>query len=65
MKAYVSYVLQDKLGHEHFSEVVDTQQPPYTYSNDPPVSQVMEWARTKQTQLKENQNLIIVNIFKI
>ena len=65
MKAYVSYVLQGQTDHEHFSEVIEIQQPSYTYSNDPPVYQVMEWAEAKQKQLTKNQKLIIVNIFKI
>lgn len=64
MKAFVSYVLQDSKGHEHLSEVLDIEQPPYSYSSDPPISQVLEWAKLKRKNLKGKQ-LIIVNIFKI
>ena len=65
MKAFVSYVLQDRNGHEHLSEVLDFKEPPYTFSNDPPVSQVMEWANVKRKQLAKGTQLIVINIFKV
>lgn len=65
MKAMISYVLQEGTGHNHLSEIVDITEPPFTYSSDPPVSQVMKWAEEKKKHLGEGQELIIVNIFKL
>ncbi len=65
MKTYVSYVIQDDTGHKHGSEIVTSQNPPYSYSSDPQVSDVMEWADKKKKELKKEENLVIVNMYKI
>ncbi len=65
MKTYVSYVIQDEIGHKHGSEIVTTQSPPYSYSSDPQVSDVMEWADKKKKELKKEENLVIVNMYKL
>lgn len=65
MKTYVSYVIQDKTGHKHESTIVTTQSPPYSYSSDPQVSDVMEWADKKKKELKNEENLVIVNMYKL
>lgn len=48
MKTYVSYVIQDDNGHKHQSEIVTTQSPPYSYSPDPLVEDVIKWAENKK-----------------
>lgn len=65
MKTYVSYVIQDDTGHKHESEIVTSQNPPYSYSSDPQVSDVMEWADKKKKELKKEENLVIVNMYKV
>jgi hypothetical protein len=65
MKTYVSYVIQDEKGHKHGSTVVTTQSPPYSYSSDPQVSDVMEWADEKRKALKKEEELIVVSMYKL
>ncbi|TAK37296.1 MAG: hypothetical protein EPO28_12235 [Saprospiraceae bacterium] len=65
MKAFVSYVVQDNAGHKHLSEVVNIDTPPYTFNADPPVTQVMEWAEKKRTELKKGEELVVVNVLKL
>lgn len=65
MKTYVSYVIQNETGHKYESEIVTSQNPPYSYSSDPQVSDVMEWADKKKKELKKEENLVIVNMYKV
>ena len=65
MKTYVSYVVQDEKGHKHESEILTTQNPPYSYSADPQVQDVMQWADEKRKKLKKEESLIITGMFKI
>ena len=65
MKTFVSYVIQDGKGHKHESTVVTTQSPPYSYSSDPQVSDVMEWAEEKKKELKNEEELIVVSMYKL
>ena len=65
MRTYVSYVIQEESGHKHLSEIITTNQPTYTYSDDPLVSNVIEWAQKKMTELKAGQELVVLNIFKL
>lgn len=65
MKTLVSYVLQDEAGHEHQTEILDVRTPAYSFSSDPPVSEVMKWAERKQQELPPNKRLIILNMFKM
>jgi hypothetical protein len=65
MKTFVSYVIQDEKGHKHESTVVNTQSPPYSYSSDPQVSDVMEWADEKRKALKKGEELIVVSMYKL
>jgi hypothetical protein len=65
MKTFVSYVIQDGKGHKHESTVVTTQNPPYSYSSDPQVSDVMEWADEKRKALKKEEELIVVSMYKL
>ena len=39
---------QNEKGHKHKSETITTQNPPYTYSADPFVSEAMNWSEQKQ-----------------
>jgi hypothetical protein len=65
MKTYVSYVIQNENEHKHESAIVTTQSPPYSYSSDPQVSDVMAWADKKKKELKKEENLVIVNMYKL
>lgn len=56
MKAFVNYVLQNGSVHRDLSEILDIKEPPYTYSSDPPVSQVIEWAEEKKKELSPEDN---------
>lgn len=65
MKTLVSYVVQDANTHWHQSEILDIKVPPYTFSPEPPVSEVVRWAEKKQKELIEGQKLILISMFKI
>jgi hypothetical protein len=65
MKTMVSYVVQDAENHKHQSEILEITSPPYTFSPEPPISEVMKWVKRKQGELTEGQTLIVVNMFKI
>lgn len=65
MKTFVSYVIQNEKGHKHKSEIVTTQNPPYSYSADPQISDVMEWADKKRKGLKKEEELIVVRMYKL
>lgn len=65
MKTYVSYVVQDEKGHKHDSEILTTQSPPYSYSADPQVQDVMQWADKKRKELKKEEQLVITGMFKL
>lgn len=65
MKTYISYVIQNEKGHKHVSEILTTQSPPYSYTNEPQVQEVMQWADIKRKELKKDENLIITGMFKL
>ena len=65
MKTYVSYVVQDEKGHKHESETLTTQSPPYSYSPDPLVDEIMKWVDKKRKELKKEESLVITSIFKV
>ncbi|MBN2522531.1 MAG: hypothetical protein JXB24_04620 [Bacteroidales bacterium] len=65
MKTLINYVVQDAKEHKHESEILDISSPPYTFSPEPPVSEVMKWVEMKQKELPDGQNLIIMSMFKI
>lgn len=65
MKTYISYVIQDEKEHKHESEILTSQSPPDSYSPDPQISQVMEWADDKRKKLKQNEKLVVVSMFKL
>lgn len=65
MKVYVSYVIQDDLGHQHYSKYLNFTSPPYTFSSDPPVDLVIDWAKVEEATLKTNQKIIITSIYKM
>ena len=62
-KTFVSYVIQNEKGHKHESAIVTTQSPPYSYSANPQVSDVMEWADEKRKRLKKEEELIVVSMY--
>lgn len=65
MKTYVSYVIQDEKEHVHRSEIVASPEPPYSFSSDPQVTDVMKWANEKKKQLKPTEELVITGMYKI
>ena len=65
MKTMVSYVVQDAENHKHQSEILEITSPPYTFSPEPPISEVMKWAERKQKELSEGQKLVVLSMFKI
>lgn len=65
MKALVNYMVQDAENHKHQSEILEITSPPYTFSPEPPISEVMKWAKKKQNELSNGQKLIVLSMFKI
>ena len=65
MKTLVSYVVQEAENHKHQSEILEIASPPYTFSPEPPISEVMKWAARKQSELSQGQKLIVLSMFKI
>ncbi|MGZ3847366.1 MAG: hypothetical protein ACXVLT_07360 [Flavisolibacter sp.] len=65
MKTYVSYVIQDDKNHKHLSEVVSTNEPLYSFSADPQVTEILKWAEEKKKSLNPHEELIITAIYKI
>ena len=65
MKILINYVVQDSKDHRHDSEIIDIQSPPYTFSPEPPVSEVMKWVEFKQGELSSGKKLIVLSMFKV
>jgi hypothetical protein len=65
MKTMVSYVVHDAENHKHQSEILEITSHPYTFSPEPPISEVMKWAKRKQSELSKGQTLVVVSMFKI
>lgn len=64
MKNLISYVIQNEKGHRHLSEILNIESPPYTFNSDPSMPNVLEWADKKKSELKKDEELVIVNVFK-
>ena len=65
MKVIVNYVVQDVIKHKHESEILNILSPPYTFSPEPPATEVMKWAERKQTELPDGKKLVVLSMFKI
>jgi len=65
MKIIVNYVVQDVKDHWHDSEILNIISPPYSFSPEPPVTEVMKWAERKQTELPDGKKLVVLSMFKI
>jgi len=65
MKTLINYVVQDPNENRHESEIPEINSPPYTFSPEPSVSEVMKWAYRKQKNLPQGQKLVITGMFKI
>ncbi len=65
MKTLVNYVVQDSNEHKHESEILEITSPPYTFSPEPPICEVMKWVEKKQNELPHGHKLIIMSMFKI
>ena len=64
MRALINYVIQTPTNHFHKSEMVQIDEPPYNFSNDPPVHAALEWKEKKSKELQSDQELVIVSIYK-
>lgn len=65
MKTLVNYVVQDDNKHVHQSEILEITSPPYSFSPEPPISEVMKWAEKKQAGLLKGQKLVLISMFKV
>ncbi len=65
MKILINYFGQDSNDHRHGSEIIEIQSPPYTFSPEPPVSEVMKWVQLKQGELSDGEKLIVLSMFKV
>lgn len=65
MKILVNYVVQDVKDHRHESESLNIISPPYSFSPEPPVTEVMKWADRKQAELSDGKKLIVTSMYKI
>jgi hypothetical protein len=65
MKALINYVVQGDETHVHQSEILELMCPPYSFSPEVPMSEVMLWYERKKNKLLENQNLVIKSMYKI
>ena len=58
MKTLINYVVQDSKEHKHESEIMEITSPPYTFSPEPSVCEVMKWAKKKQNKLRAGHKFI-------
>jgi hypothetical protein len=65
MKTLRNYVVQDAKEHKHESEILEITSPPYTFSPESPICEVMKWVENKQNEIPQGQKLIIMSMFKI
>lgn len=65
MKTLINYVVQDAKEHKHESEILEITSPPYTFSPEPPITEVMKWVEKRQNELPAGQKLIVMSMFKI
>ena len=65
MKVLVNFVIQEEKDHRHESEIIDISSPPYTFSPEPPVSEVKKWADKKQKELMQGQKMIVLSMYKV
>ena len=65
MKTIINYVIQDAKNHVHQSEIIEIDSPPFTFSPEPPVSEVLKWAEKKQHLLPIGQKLVVQSMYKI
>jgi len=65
MKTLINYMVQDPKEHRHESEILEINSPPYTFSPETTVSEVMKWVEMKQKELLDGQKLIVMSMFKL
>jgi len=65
MKTLINYVVQGVKEHTHESEILEITSPPYTFSPEPPISEVMKLVEKRQNELPTGQKLIVMSMFKI
>ena len=65
MKALINYVVQGVDNHIHQSEILEITSPPYTFSPEVPMSEVIKWLEKKQKQLTGNQKLVLTSMYKM
>ncbi len=65
MKTIINYVIQNAKSHVHQSEIIEIDSPPYTFSHEPPVSEVLKWAEQKQQMLPPGHKLVVQSMYKL
>lgn len=64
-KTYISYVVQKGAQHIHDFAIVDLSLPKYNFYLDNSSQKVVDWAKEKQKELKEDEKLIILYFFNV
>ena len=65
MKALINYVIQDAREHVHQSEIIEFVGPPWHCTPEVPISEILEWVKKRQSELPENQKLILISMYKM
>lgn len=64
-KVYISYVVQSKEAHSHYSEMLTVAPAQYAVYTDITSQKVVEWANAKQQTLLPGEAIVILNYFPI
>lgn len=64
-KLYISFVIQSDQNHIHDFEIVELAKPKFGIYADNSSQGVIKWMETKQTQLPQNEKIVVLNYFNI
>jgi hypothetical protein len=62
---YISFVVQKGEQHVHDFAIVDFKLPKYNFYLDNSSQQVVEWPNQKQSELGNNEKLVVLNFFNV
>lgn len=67
MKVFVSYVIQDQMGHKHASETITVPgyNPPFNKCESPPLKSVQQWIDEKKLHLQKDQEIVLLSMCKV
>jgi len=65
MKAYVSYIIQNRNGHSHESTIINITCCPYNTSSNTPISEALEWTNKSHAKFKYKEKIIFTSVYKI